>query len=923
MSILEGGVKQPKIYAYSFGVWATAAWKGQRDGVGVIKVGFTERDDVNIRIKEQINNVKLPETTPYSLLLAESAFTVQGHSFTDHAVHKALKSMGVHRIGKSEWFEASLEEVKAAIYAVKTSAPPSPGLPRLNFRPRPEQTDAVDVTARYFKKAKSAGHAPHFLWNAKMRFGKTFTTYQLAKKLDWKRILVLTYKPAVENSWRNDLYGHEDFKEWRFKGKEDEIPNLDDASPLVWFASFQDVLGTDAAGQPKTKNLGLYGHSWDAIVIDEYHFGAWGDVARELYAGDVDEETEGDPSEKAELEAETFADNFVEQFEAGQDLKTDHFLYLSGTPFRAIAQGEFLEDQIFNWTYSDEQRAKREWKDTKRPNPYAALPTMHILTYEMPEKLRERAQNQKAEFSLTEFFKTKKTEGAVTFLHQNDVQQWLDILRGQNLALYPSLSDREAPPFPYKEVNLREALRHTIWYLPSVDSCTAMQNLLSAPHNTFFNEYTVIKAAGKEAKIGAKALPPVEAAISKLPQETKSITLTCGKLLTGVTVPAWTGIFMLRELKSPETYFQAAFRVQSPWATSIADAEEGGEKQIVLKEHCYVFDFAPNRALSQIVQYALNLGSQQIERQDRETAVRELLDFMPVLAFEGQSMNSLNAEKLIDYLTHGITSSMLAKRWNSPELVNFDMAAMEAVLANEELLASLEQIDDYRAIRDELTAIVAVNKELAPKVQAKEKLGKAEKSVQDEAKKRREDIRQKLRKFIARLPVFMYLTDNREKSISDLITQVEPDLFKHVTQLRVRDFEMLMDARVFNEKKMDDAVWKFREFERPSLGYGLNDEFDEAIGEAQVLGGFSAARHKRLAKLIDDGKLRDGDMLYAARGEWTATARIENYGLMVGSIRYADPSEAAKVATKGAETDGWKFWTVDAVNGSRSLGQLV
>jgi hypothetical protein len=918
MSGLEDGVKQPKIYAYTFGEWANAEWKGPRDGRGLIKVGFTARNDVNDRIKEQINAVKLPATTPHELLLAEAAITNDGQAFMDHAVHNALAKMGVHNI-RGEWFEATVDEIRTAVHAVRTSTTPQAQGPKANFGMRPEQKAAVEATAEYFKGA-SKGAAPHFLWNAKMRFGKTFTTYQLAKKMGWTRLLVLTYKPAVETAWREDLIGHEDFSGWRFKGKSDAVPDFKDAGPLVWFASFQDVLGKDENGQPKLKNLGLYDVHWDAIAIDEYHFGAWGEAARELYLEDKESGSEGDATERKALEEEEFPEDFVKNLEAAHELKVRHFLYLSGTPFRAIAQGEFLENQIFNWTYSDEQRAKASWAGDAVQNPYASLPTMFLLTYEMPDKLKEQAKNNKAEFSLSEFFRTKKYNDKVRFVHENEVQQWLDVIRGQDAELYQAMSGRAKAPFPYHDVNLLEALRHTIWYLPSVDACTAMYELLNAPHNDFFNDYEVLKIAGKGVGIGAAALPPVQEKITKNPQGTKTITLTCGKLLTGVTVPAWTGIFMLRELKSPETYFQAAFRVQSPWATNVVDPEVGGQKTLIFKDNCYVFDFAPNRALSQIVEYALNLGSENQDKNDRESAVRELLDFLPVLAFEGQSMNELDAEKLIDYLTHGITSSMLARRWNSPELITFDVAAMEAVLANDALLASLEEIDDYRTIRDELKAIISINKELAPKVQAKSKLDASEKGKKDEAKKKRDDIRKKLRKFVARLPVFMYLTDNREKTVTDLITKFEPVLFQQVTQLKVSDFQMLLGAKVFNEGKMNDAVWKFREFERPSLGYGL--DVDEAVEEAEVTGGFSVARIERFAKLIDSGKLSDGDILYPNKNKWGVTATVGDYGIYLGAVRYADPSMASKRATEGAETDGWKFWQVRTPGGTRSLNSL-
>src|SRR5690554_5100102 len=210
-----------------------------------------------------------------------------------------------------------------------------------------------------------------------MRFGKKFAAYQIAKRMGWNQVLVLTYKPAVEHSWREDLESHVDFTGWRFKGKNDLPPDLDDPSPLVWFASFQDVLGTDDSGQPKEKNKALYDVRWDVLIIDEYHFGAWRDAARDLYLSDA-----GDPSERRAVETPDLDEDFSVNLEESirrANLAISNYLYLSGTPFRAITQGEFLEDQIFNWTYSDEQRAKEEAAKKGGPNPYAALPKMHLL----------------------------------------------------------------------------------------------------------------------------------------------------------------------------------------------------------------------------------------------------------------------------------------------------------------------------------------------------------------------------------------------------------------------------------------------------------------------------------------------------------------------------------------------------------------
>jgi len=916
---LTEGVRHPKIYAWTDPDHADVVWEGKRAGVGLLKVGYTDRDDAAKRIRES-RGVKTPKSKPFEVLLTRTAVTADGAAFKDHAVHDALVRAGVRRVpdadgDQTEWFECTVDEVHAAVDAVVANTQLASLRTKSKFGMRPEQAAAVEQTAEYF--AASAGDEPaHFLWNAKMRFGKTFTAYQLAKRMGWKRVLVLTYKPAVETAWRDDLEGHADFDGWRFKGKDDSPPDLSDASPLVWFASFQDVLGTDVAGNPKAKNLGLYEDRWDAVIIDEYHFGAWRDAARSLYVTDPDDKTlTGDKSEKNELDNPDLDEDFAANLEAALELDVDHYLYLSGTPFRALTQGEFLEDQVYNWTYSDEQRAKADWAGPA-DNLYAALPKMHLLAYEMPDKLREVAINNQSEFSLTEFFRTERDlADSPRFLHETEVQKWLDLLRGQDITgLWASVSSHNRPPLPYEDLNLLRALQHTIWYLPNIDACVAMHDLLTAPHNTFFRDYRVIIAAGDHVGMGALALPPVEQAITAVPQDSKTITLSCGKLMTGVTVPAWTGIFMLRELKSPESYFQAAFRVQSPWRSTMVDTVAGGETEIIHKEHCYVIDFAPNRALRQIVDYATRLRAEVASERNDERAIDEFMEFLPVLSFDGYSMQQLNASHVLDYLTSGISSSMLARRWNSPELLTLDIRAMEALLSNPELLESLEQIEMFRNITDDLTAMISTNKELRDKSLAKDKLTKDEKKRKDESAKKRENLKKKLQRFITRVPAFMYLTDDREKAIRDIIRQVEPDLFEQVTGLTLDHFEQLVNAGVFNDSKMNDAVWKFRTFEEPSLHYG-----DQSVATPTV-GGWSLRRDERFAALVSIGVLEPGMELVGADG--TTAVVSADYGIVVSGVRYDSP-DAAAVAVAGECPDGWVFWTAASDYGSGTLADLV
>lgn len=910
---LDGSVRHPKIYAYTIPEYAETEWEGGRNGKGLLKVGDTT-GDVHARIKAQLQGVNMPSDREYDLAVSLPAVTDDGRVFRDHEVHKALVDAGVTRIeaeGRTEWFECTREEVEAAVRAVAENDGQLDDLRvRKNFKPRPEQEDAVRMTSEYFRSQPNDGPAPQFLWNAKMRFGKNFTTYQLVKEMGWNRVLVLTYKPAVEQGWREDLL-HQDFEGWRFKGKDDRDPDPDDPTPLIWFSSFQDALGTDENGQPKVRNELIHLIEWDCVVVDEYHFGGWREAARSLYMKDEETGLRGDSSEESVVESGDLEDEFKETLEQEYPLTVGHYLYLSGTPFRALTEGEFLENQIFNWTYSDEQRAKKDWDGPPEQNPYASLPEMRLLVYEMPDELRKEALNSQAEFSLTEFFRTETGDGnRPRFTHERHVQRWLNLIQGQDIqSLWAHVSVKDAPPLPFDDRRLLVALQHTAWYLPSVNACKAMKDLLEEPHNTFFREFEIKVAAGAPAGQGQAALRPVERAIGNRPQETKSITLTCGKLMTGVTVPAWGGIFMLRELKSPESYFQAAFRVQSPWTGKYLDTEEGGEKEHIFKEACYVIDFAPNRALSLIAEYGYRLRAASVAERDDEKAIDEFMQFLPVLSFSGYSMSRLSAADVIDYLTRGTTASMLARRWNSPELLSLDVASLENILADEDLVASLERVETFRNIRQDAEAIIKKTNELKPKKTAREPLSEEEKEKDRAVKKERNDLKKKLQRFLARIPAFMYLTDNREKTIPDLITEVEPDLFQQVTQLTVDDFRRLVEARVFNDAKMNDAVWKFRDFEGPSLTYD-----EEAAAPAQIEGLWSVQTDRRLGELISAGVLEPDDEITGHDGQIGVITA--DYGISVDGIRYPTPNEAAIAAGAPEDVDGWSFWGLEALQES-------
>jgi len=801
----------PMIYVYEI--------IGADNRKGLLKVGFTSRD-VKTRVQEQLGTSGLK----YKIGLEESAMRNDGSSFSDHEVHSQLKKDGFINTD-GEWFKCSVEDVKSAIIAVRDGMNVD-RLRTLDFAMRPEQQDAVNKAAYHFKdfKEKEPNKTPHFLWNAKMRFGKTFTAYQLALEMGWTKILVLTFKPAVASAWEEDLSTHKDFQGWQYISNAEHTLDFDDADetkPFVCFGSFQDFLGRNTkTGGIKTKNEWVHLTDWDCVIFDEYHYGAWREKSKDLFAAE-EKEDDMDMGDVKEFDQDILP------------ITTQHYLYLSGTPFRAIESGEFIEEQIFNWTYSDEQRAKEEWEGEN--NPYASLPRMVLLTYRMPDEIRDIALGGEFnEFDLNVFFQAKGDGDKAKFTYEDEVQKWLNIIRGSHIATSVDNLKLGAkkPPMPFSDSRLLDVLTHTFWFLPTVASCNAMKNLMGKRSNNFYHDYNIIVAAGNSAGQGALALPPVYKAMGN-PLKSKTITLSCGKLTTGVSVKPWTGIFMLRNSSSPETYFQAAFRVQTPWTVKNPDGLSPNATEII-KNECYVFDFAPNRALSQVADYSCRLN---MSESNPEKKVEEFIHFLPILAYDGSSMKQIDARGVLDISMSGTTATLLARRWESALLVNVDNETLARLMDNEKALEALMNIEGFRTLNQDLETII--NKSESVKKTKKEandrELSKKEKKEltddEKEQKSLRKQIQEKLIKFATRIPVFMYLTDYRERSLKDVITQLEPGLFNKVTGLNVKDFELLVSLGVFNSSLMNDAVYKFKRYEDASLEYiGINKHEGEDVG---------------------------------------------------------------------------------------------
>ena len=812
-------IARPRIYAYAVNAPTHK---------GLLKVGQTTLD-VASRVQAQTQTAGIAIT----IELDEPAERPDGSRITDQQVRDRLNRKGFPSVKPTrdagrEWVRCSVKDVKAALIELRAGQEYS-GTRDQIFPMRREQAEAVKATHRYFhSRWEEDIHAvPRFLWNAKMRFGKTFTTYQLAKRLGAKRVLVATFKPAVEDAWQSDLESHVDFDGWQYLSRKStkDPKKVPAKTPLVYFCSFQDLLGLVKGGKIKPQNRWIHDTKWDLVVFDEYHFGAWRETAKELFEGEDEEDARREAGGEYSSGLESLNKDLDELAAEFLPITTKAYLYLSGTPFKALATGEFIEEQIFNWTYTDEQRAKEEFAAAHpaKWNPYGALPRMQLLTYQMPDELLAIASGGEFnEFDLNAFFEASGRGRQAQFKHEQDVQKWLEVIRGSYLPrAAEQLKSGSRPPFPYSDSRLLPYLQHSLWFLPNVAACHAMSNLLAERHNTFWRDYKVVVAAGTQAGIGLAALPPVRDAIGG-GFESKTITLSCGKLTTGVTVPQWSSVLMLRNLTSPETYFQAAFRVQSPWSIRNPNGDDPNEEEI-LKPVCYVFDFAPTRALRQLSDYGMRLAGDQM---NPEEAVKDLVAFLPVLAYNGAVMTQVDAGQILDIAIAGTSATLLARKWESALLVNVDNETLSRVLANPEAMAAVERIEGWRALGNDVLEVIINKSERIKELKNKAKEGKlTEKQKREltaeekEYKSKRKLVQEKLIKFATRIPAFMYLTDFRENSLQDVITKLETDLFKTVTGLSVKDFHLLVKLKVFNTEQMNQAVFAFRRYEDASLRY--------------------------------------------------------------------------------------------------------
>ena len=602
----------PMIYAYS-----TPEIK-RHDGW--LKIGYTANQTVEDRVRQQGHTVDVVQKIEWKGNAIFDDGT--GDTFTDHDFRNYLKKLGVEIMPRLEYCNISVPDSLNRFYEYRSFRGKIPNalIPAaFPYELRAEQEKAASDTAEYAKSHEKG----EFLWNAKPRFGKTLTTYDLIKRLGAEKVLIVTNRPAIANSWYSDyekfmsrtsgyffvssvdgikdkplVLSHEDYEEDRIRRSSDV-----NSKPmgLIEFVSLQDMKGSIEFGGKfdKLKHLAYY--TWDLLVIDEAHEGV------DTYRTDV----------------------------AFDHVKRRFTLHLSGTPFKAIANDKFEEKAIFNWTYADEQQAKRDW-DGESSNPYAGLPKLNLYTYQMSEIIRDEltqgieinGETEEFAFDLNEFF---ATNGNGRFNHDAEVDRFLEALTTQT-------------KFPFSTPELRDELRHTFWLLNRVDSARALARKLK--EHPIFKKYEIVLAAGDGNLDDEKATEDSFKRVKKAIKENEyTITLSVGQLTTGVTIPEWTAVLMLSSMRSPALYMQAAFRAQNPHVFHRGT-------QYLQKENAYVFDFDPARTLTIFEQFANDLSSDTSDgRGDLDTRkehIRTLLNFFPVIGEDEEGeMIELDAEKVL------------------------------------------------------------------------------------------------------------------------------------------------------------------------------------------------------------------------------------------------------------------------------------
>lgn len=774
--------------------------------------------ELNAAAKDRIRHQTQTAGVTFELLYTEATAYMKGKNlivFQDHDIHDILVRSGIKRKifdtehKANEWFYTDLETVKKAIAAAKE------GRTSLNASEitkdrspvifRPEQTEAIEKTIKQFKKS---GGSHQMLWNAKMRFGKTLSTLEVVKRMNYNRTLILTHRPVVDSGWfedygkifydRNDFYyfskknggdptEEENFHEMIHKADDNGMKNFH----FIYFASIQDMRGSELVGGKFAKNEEIFNINWDLIIIDEAHEGTQTELGKAVLSKCRKENT--------------------------------RVLHLSGTPFNLM--DDFKEDEIYTWDYVMEQRAKAEWDKIHQgdPNPYSVLPKLSIYTYNLGKLYPEYADADIA-FNFREFFRVDK-EG--DFIHEINIKQFLDLLTKED-------TDSN---YPYSTEEYRQNFRHSLWMIPGVKEAKALSKLLQ--EHPVFSQFAIANVAGDgdEEEEEKEALKKVEKAIGPHPEDSYSITLSCGRLTTGVSVKPWTACFMLSGSfnTAASTYMQTIFRVQTP-------AIIGGKQ----KEECFVFDFAPDRTLKVIAETAkISSKAGKTTNNDREI-LGEFLNFCPIIGFEGSQMKAYNTEKMLGQLKKAYIERVVKNGFEdsylyNDELLHMDKLALEEFSKLKEIIGSTKAQGSTGDININAQGLTDEQYELLQMPEIREKPIKELTPKQQEAlaqekeiKKNRDTAISILRGISIRMPLLMYGADlqknldGTEEAITldnfcDLVDDLSWEEFmpKGVTKKIFGQFKKYYDSDVFRESGV-----KIREMARAADKLSIEERIE-------------------------------------------------------------------------------------------------
>lgn len=754
---------------------------------GCLKIGEATCEDENVfglspnskalneAARKRINLYTQTAGIAYDLLYTELTIYNRGglRSFNDKEVHNVLERSGIKKkvfdtVNKAnEWFITDLETVKRAIAAVKEgrSSLSSAEVTR-EYSPivfRPEQQEAISKTKKQFKKGNQ------MLWNAKMRFGKTLSALQVVKDMEFQRTLILTHRPVVDAGWFEDFgkifYDRKDFA-YGSKNNGESYDSLERQAEshglhYVYFASMQDLRGSELVGGNFDKNNKVFATDWDLIIVDEAHEGTQTELGKAVMGELVKEQTK--------------------------------VLRLSGTPFNLL--DDFKEDEIYTWDYVMEQRAKMSWDELHfgDPNPYASLPTLNIYTYDLGRLLHEFVDEDVA-FNFREFFRVNESG---SFCHEKDVRAFLNLLTKE---------DKDSL-YPYANEEYRNIFCHTLWMVPGVKEARALSAMLQT--HPVFQHFKVVNVAGDgdQDEESRDALEAVEQAIGKDPDATRTITLSCGRLTTGVSVKAWTAVFMLSGSynTAASSYMQTIFRVQTP-------ATINGR----MKEQCYVFDFAPDRTLKVIAETAkISAKAGKTSQSDRK-AMGEFINFCPIISIEGSQMNRFDVPRMLEQLKRVYVERVVRNGFEDNSLYNDELMKLDDL--------ELQEFDNLKKIIGQTKAMpktnqVDINSQGLnnEEYEEKEKLEKKpKKELTEEERKRLEELKKKtknreaaisiLRGISIRMPLLIYgaeLSDeNQEITIDNFASLIDPQSWeefmpKGVTKQKFNSFKKYYDPEIF------------------------------------------------------------------------------------------------------------------------------